>query len=136
MRLLIKIVFFISIVVIGSGFDSADQTRFRLIVFEGSDWCARCRNLEQSVLSDTTFLHQLDRNSIRIEIIDFPQRKKLSGETKEYNQAVAEKYAFDGSFPTLILTRTDTIIYRRITYSNESTAEILAQINLAKSALQ
>ena len=136
MRLLKRIVFYATIVIMGSGFEPKDQYSYSLIVFEGSDWCARCRSLEQTVLSDTSFLHQLDRNYIRIEKIDFPQRKKIAAEAKLYNQTVAEKYAFDGSFPTLILTRTDTFIYRRIKYSDETTAEILAQINSAKSELQ
>lgn len=136
MRLFNRIVLYASIVIMGSGFEPKDHFRYSLIVFEGSDWCARCRSLEQTVLSDTSFLHQLDRNFIRIEKIDFPQRKKITPEAKLYNETVAEKYAFDGSFPTLILTRNDTLIYRRIKYSDENTAEILAQINSAKSELQ
>lgn len=136
MRLLTRIFLFTSIIVFGSGFEPENQFRYMLIVFEGSDWCPRCRRLEQSVLSDTLFLHQLDRNSIRIEKIDFPQREKISAGTKQYNTSIAEKYAFDGSFPTLILTRTDTLFYRKINYSYESSAEILAQINSAKSDLQ
>ena len=136
MRLLKRIVFYATIVIMGSGFEPKDQYSYSLIVFEGSDWCARCRRLEQAVLSDTIFLQQLERNSIGIEKIDFPQREKISAEAKLYNQTVAEKYAFDGSFPTLILTRTDTFIYRKIHYSYESTDKMLALINSAKSALQ
>jgi thioredoxin-related protein len=136
MRLLIKIVFFISIVVIGSGFDKEDQSRFRLIVFEGSDWCAHCRRLEKEILNDSLFLSQLQTHSVVIERIDFPQRKKLSDTTRLYNNTIAEKYAFDGNFPTIILSRTDSFRYRKINYSNQSIAKFLAEINAVKSVLQ
>lgn len=135
MKLLIKIVFFTAIIVIGSGFDPADQIRFRLIVFEGSDWCPQCRRLEKEILNDSLFLTQLQSHSVFIERIDFPQRKKLSEPTRLYNTTIAEKYAFDGSFPTIILARTDSFRYRKIIYSNQSIANFMAEVNKVKSSL-
>lgn len=136
MRLILKIVFFTSIIAFSSGFDPADQVGFKLIVFEGSDWCPQCRRLEKEILNDSLFLTQLQTHSVFIERIDFPQRKKLSAATRNYNNSIAEKYAFDGGFPTLILTRTDSFRFHRISYSNQSKEKFLAEINSAKSDLQ
>lgn len=136
MRLLIKIIFLTSITFIGSGYAPADQTMFRLIVFEGSDWCAHCYRLEKEILNDSLFMTQIQTHSVVIERIDFPQRKKLSDKTRLYNNSIAEKYAFDGNFPTIILARTDSFSYRKINYTNQPIAKFLAEINSAKSVLQ
>lgn len=136
MKQFVKIVFFSSIIIMGSGYKPADQIGFRLIVFEGSDWCSRCLRLEKEILNDSLFLNQMQSGSIKIERIDFPQRKKLSDTTRLFNTTIAEKYAFDGSFPTIILARTDSFSYRKINYTNQSITQFLAEINTVKSALQ
>lgn len=75
----------------------------KLIVFEGSDWCVNCIQLEKNVLSDAVFIEFSQKNKIELERIDFPQRKKQAKEIKKYNAEMAEKYQFDGTFPTVIL---------------------------------
>ena len=69
-----------------------------LYVFTGSDWCADCRRLKKNVLSDSVFIASMERNKIKIEIIDFPQRIKLSPEVVKHNEAVAETFGFQGIF--------------------------------------
>ena len=102
-----------------------------LLVFEGSDWCGNCKRLKNNILQDSIFLHSLQKEQIKIELIDFPQRKKLSKETLEYNAAIAEKYDFQGIFPTLVLAGAYGDTYKIIYYNNENLAEFLALI-LAK----
>lgn len=136
MKSIYKIVVAAFLLTIGSGYNEADQFKYRLIVFEGSDWCAHCRRLEKEILNDSLFMSQMQTYSVFIERIDFPQRKKLSDTTRLYNNTIAEKYAFDGNFPTLILARTDSFSYRKINYINQPIAKFLAEINSAKSILQ
>lgn len=93
-----------------------------LYVFTGSDWCADCRRLEKNVLNDTVFKTSMETNKIAVEIIDFPQRKKLSPETKKHNELIAETYNFQGIFPTLILSQASGS-YETLQYRNEQAAE-------------
>ena len=105
-----------------------EGTKAVLYVFEGSDWCTNCARLEKNVLADASFLDQINLLDIRIERIDFPQRKNLPEEIREHNIQVAEKYAFDGIYPGLVIARTDSDRYLRIRYINETVDEMLVLI--------
>lgn len=106
-----------------------NQAVFELIVFEGSDWCTNCRRLEKQVLSDDDFKKYLDDENIKLTKIDFPQRKKLSKEQEETNKEYALKYQFVGVFPTIILSRIDTLSYRNLSYTNYTPEEFIRQID-------
>jgi thioredoxin-related protein len=85
-------------------FTSIDTSpNLKLIVFEGSDWCVNCIQLEKNVLSDAAFIEFSQKNEIEIERIDFPQRKNQDKKIERHNAEMAEKYKFDGTFPTVIL---------------------------------
>jgi thiol-disulfide isomerase/thioredoxin len=90
-----------------------------LYVFSGSDWCAGCIRLERQVLSDSSFIENMKVNQITIEKIDFPQRKKLTREVSEYNRAIAQKFNFDGAFPSLILFASERERFKLIPYQGE-----------------
>ncbi|MCC6726924.1 MAG: hypothetical protein IT258_20650 [Saprospiraceae bacterium] len=110
--------------------------KFKLLVFEGSDWCTNCWRLEKNILSDSVFISRSAEMGIEVERIDFPQRKKLSDEVRIHNESVATQYNFDGSFPTLLLARVDTFLFQKIRYSNQGTDEFLQEIAARKSALE
>ena len=93
-----------------------------LYIFIGSDWCADCKRLEKNVLSDSVFISTMKLNKIAIEIIDFPQRKKLSPDVVKHNETIAESYGFQGIFPTLVLSRSKDK-YETLQYKNEAAAE-------------
>ena len=42
----------------------------------------------------------MNQNGIEIRIVDFPQRKKLDPSILKYNQAIADKYHFEGIYPS------------------------------------
>jgi len=85
-------------------FISTDTSpNLKLIVFEGSDWCVNCIQLEKNVLSDQAFIEYSQNNEIEVERIDFPQQKRQDKETEKYNAEMAEKYKFEGTFPTVVL---------------------------------
>ena len=106
------------------------NSKATLYVFTGSDWCVDCKRLEKNVLSDPAFKTSMKHNGINVEIIDFPQRKKLSPEVIKHNEAVADAYGFKGIFPTLILSRSEKN-YQPIGYNNEP-AENFSAIILSK----
>lgn len=108
---------------------------FRLYIFEGSDWCANCLRLERQVLATSIFEQGLVKNNIRIEKVDFPQRKKLDRYTENRNDSLASVFAFDGTFPTLIISRTDTLRFERVIYGNQSATELLDEIVIKKAHL-
>jgi thiol-disulfide isomerase/thioredoxin len=104
------------------------QIKYQLVVFEGSDWCVNCRRLEKNVLSDSSFISFTIENKIEIEKVDFPQRKIQTKSEKNKNEEIAEKYQFDGSFPTLILARKDTLFYKKLNYNNQNLTQIKNEI--------
>jgi thiamine biosynthesis lipoprotein len=110
--------------------------KYDLIIFEGSDWCVNCIRLERNILSDTAFIKYLDHKKIRLLKIDFPQRKKLSREQKSYNEQIAGKYNFEGIFPTIIIARSDTLRFEKISYQNQSVQEIVAVISQKLEKIQ
>jgi thioredoxin-related protein len=113
-----------------------ESKKYNLIVFEGSDWCANCIRFEKNILDDSTFIQYLIQNNIHLLKIDFPQRKKISQEQKLTSEQMATKYNFDGSFPTIILTRSDTLFYEKIQYQNQSVDAIKAVIQHNLQVLQ
>jgi hypothetical protein len=110
--------------------------KYHLIIFEGSDWCANCIRLERNILKDTTFIKYLNHKNIKLVKVDFPQRKQLSKEQKFNNAQIAEKYNFEGVYPTIIISRTDTLFFEKIYYLNQSAEEIKAVIQHKLQILQ
>lgn len=99
---------------------------FQLIIFEGSDWCSNCRRLEKDILSKKEFQEFLRDHNVELKKIDFPQRKKLKKEIIAYNDAIATKYDFDGTFPTMLLVDVDSEAYVRLAnYVKQSPEEMM-----------
>lgn len=89
-----------------------------LYAIVGSDWCPECRRLESTVLEDSTFINTLAELEIELIIVDFPQRKKLDKTTIKRNKKIADKYGFQGVFPTLILSKNEQ--FKQLFYKNET----------------
>ena len=89
-----------------------------LLVFTGSDWCPHCRRLEKSVLGTSEF-RQYASEKLVICRADFPQRKRLPEELVRQNEALAEKYNPEGTFPTLLLFSTDQGKLAHMNYTNQ-----------------
>lgn len=113
-----------------------NRMEYELIVFEGSDWCQNCRKLEKNVISDTLFGRFLTQNNIKLIRIDFPQRKILSKVQMQSNQVLAEKFQFNGVFPTIILSRTDTFSYNKLNFKNSSAIDIMNEIKFQMKKLE
>src|SRR5215217_500909 len=83
-----------------------EKNRKILLVFTGSDWCVPCMRFEKKVLNDSIFIHFADSNLVLMNA-DFPQSKKLSEQTEEENDKLADKFNPSGSFPLIILLLPD-----------------------------
>ncbi len=111
------------LVLLLSSFSKNPNPSYKLVVFEGSDWCANCIRFEENVLSDPLFKVFLEKEDIQVERIDFPQRKKQDKATKTYNAQVADQLGFQGIFPTLVLVDLQNNTHQEIHYKNQNGAE-------------
>ena len=101
---------------------------YQLIIFEGSDWCVKCIQLEKKILSDSDFLQSLEKQHIELVKVDFPQKKNLSKDQQKSNEQLAETYQFDGQFPSIVLSRTDTLAYHKINYTEQNKEDLINDI--------
>lgn len=89
-----------------------------------------CIRFEKNVLSSTYVKYYFSEEGIEVERIDFPQKKKLEPEIKEYNARIAEEYDFKGVFPTILLVNNGTNEVIALEYHNQSPADFVSQIKL------
>ena len=104
---------------------SQEASTSRILIFEGSDWCANCLRLEKEVLSDPQFEKFRQQYTLGIERIDFPQRKKLEATVRSYNEKMAERYAFEGIFPTVLLIDDQGSLIAPIPYHKQDVFEFI-----------
>ena len=109
-------------------FKPFETPSYKLIIFEGSDWCPNCRRLDNNVLNQGDFKKFLQKHAIILEKIDFPQRKKVSPEKRKYNESVAEKYNFKGNFPEVIIVENKTGKFHSLNYANETAEKLIIKI--------
>lgn len=110
------------------GSPTSVDSKYKLIFFEGSDWCVNCIRFEKNVLSDPYVVRYMDKQDITIERIDFPQRKELEPKQQEYNAKVAEKYDFQGIFPTIILVNNSTAEVTQLEYHDQDAIAFVSQL--------
>jgi thioredoxin-related protein len=103
-----------------------EPSAFRLLVFEGSDWCANCLRLDRQVLSDQAFLTFADSAGVSVQHVDFPQRKAQAPDIQARNRSLAERYQFDGTFPTVLLLDEAGEVLARWPYVRQSASECIA----------
>ncbi len=103
-------------IVLTSFASAPSETSYRLIIFEGSDWCAGCRKLEK-VIAEPSVASFLQEESIAILRVDFPQRLKQSKQETQHNDSLAIHYGFEGVFPTLVLEGKTG--FKKFYYENE-----------------
>ena len=74
------------------------------MVFSGSDWCAPCIKLDQSILQSEAFKNESGKTWVLYRA-DFPKKKanKLSPELTKENELLAETYNKSGIFPLLLV---------------------------------
>jgi thioredoxin-related protein len=76
-----------------------------LLDFTGSDWCGWCIKMVEETLSKPEFTDYAAKNLVLVEV-DFPNKKKLSDETKKQNKELQDKFGAKG-YPTFVLVDKD-----------------------------
>jgi len=84
--------------------DAANENKNILLVFSGSDWCAPCIKLEQTIWNSEAFKADAQKSWILVKA-DFPKKKahQLTAELQKQNDALAESYNSDGNFPLVVM---------------------------------
>lgn len=79
-----------------------------LLNFSGSDWCGPCIVLRRDYLESEVFTAMAHENLVLVNA-DFPRKKKNIGtaEVVKRNEALAEQYNKEGSFPLTLLLNAD-----------------------------
>lgn len=80
------------------------ENKLILLNFSGSDWCIPCISMHRDIFDNDMFISYANQNLILVNA-DYPRKKKnqLSVEQQKVNDAIAEKYNPEGSFPLTIL---------------------------------
>lgn len=81
-----------------------EQHRLILLNFSGSDWCGPCILTRRDYLENPGFTQMADKNLVLVNA-DFPRKKKNmpTPEQVKKNEALAEIYNREGSFPLTLL---------------------------------
>jgi thioredoxin-related protein len=84
--------------------DAAQQNKYILLNFSGSDWCAPCIKLKREIFESAEFTQMAAEHLVMLKA-DFPRLKKnqLSETQTTHNEALAEKYNPEGKFPFTVL---------------------------------
>ena len=85
--------------------EKADKEhKYILLNFSGSDWCIPCMRLEKDIFGAADFQDYANDNLVLLNA-DFPRnnKNKLSKEQQKINDALADQYNPQGSFPFTIL---------------------------------
>jgi thioredoxin-related protein len=85
-----------------------------LLRFSGSDWCIPCIRMEKEIFADSAF-HSFEAAHLIPLQADFPRQKKhrLPREQEQANEALAERYNAQGSFPLTLLLDANGKVIRR-----------------------
>lgn len=79
-----------------------------LMLFEGSDWCANCIAMHNTIWDTATFRKYAKDNLVLLSV-DFPSRRsnQLSSTQQQHNDLLAEKYNSEGIFPRVVFLDSD-----------------------------
>jgi protein disulfide-isomerase len=80
---------------------AAQEHKYMLLDFTGSDWCPWCIKMDKEVFNKTQFSDFALKNLVLVKL-DFPRKATQSAAEKSQNEELAKKYGIEG-FPTYIL---------------------------------
>ena len=110
--------------------DAAQQHKYMLLDFTGSDWCPWCIKMDKEVFSQPKFSEFALKNLILVRL-DFPRRTPQSAAEKSQNEGLAQKYGIEG-FPTyLLLDSTGKEVRRQVGYLQGGTSAFINWLGLS-----
>ena len=88
--------------------EAAQNHKYILLNFCGSDWCGPCIKLKKDIFESTEFGQYANDHLVLVRA-DFPRLKKNQLDTRQtaHNEALAEKYNNQGKFPLTVLIAPD-----------------------------
>ena len=97
-----------------------------LLVFSGTDWCAPCIKLENSIWQSEEF-KTFSKDHFVLLKADFPKLKKnqLSQSQQEHNNMLAAKYNANGYFPHVVILNNQGSVIGNTGYRNVSPREYI-----------
>ena len=82
-----------------------EEGKVVLMLFSGSDWCVNCKRLDKKILSQQAFLDYVAKDYVLLQV-DFPRKRKgISSSQLKQNEALAQAYNPDGTFPKIIILK-------------------------------
>lgn len=105
-----------------------DSSKVEMYIFEGSDWCVNCKRFDKEILKSNVFQQYITDQKIVITNVDFPQKKSLDKLTKKRNEALANKFQFEGIYPSIYLKKMDGS-KQLIPYTNQNPTEFIKNLN-------
>lgn len=115
---------------------AAQQHKYILLKFSGSDWCMPCIKMEKQVFDQPVFEEYANEHLVLVNA-DFPQQKKNmpAKEVVKQNEMLAEKYNSGGSFPfTVLLNDKGEVIKTWKGYNDAITPEVF--VNQLKTVIE
>lgn len=110
--------------------EAAQEGKFILLKFSGSDWCIPCIKMEKNIFDDASFQEYASKKLILVNA-DFP-RKKANMPAKEViasNEMLAEQYNKEGHFPyTVLLDANGKVLKKWDGYKGESAQDFIKGI--------
>ena len=106
------------------------EKKLVFIDFNGSDWCAPCKQL-RSVLSSKDFADYAKANLVLVDI-DFPHQKEQSEELKKANTGLSEKYNVEAFPTTVILDADGKELKREVGFGGQKAKELIAELEKLK----
>jgi len=110
---------------------AAKENKLVLVNFSGSDWCIPCMRLRKEILESTVFENYAQEHLVLVRA-DFPRQKKnqLNAEQVKRNEALADKYNAEGTFPlTLLIDKNGKVVKKWDGMPNESAEKFVAEIS-------
>ncbi len=80
---------------------AAEEGKYVLVDFTGSDWCHWCKKLDGEVFEQKTWKEFAQENLVQVAL-DFPRKKAQTDEVKARNRQWMNEYGVRG-FPTIFL---------------------------------
>lgn len=112
---------------------ASENHEYILLNFSGSDWCSPCIRLHKEIFDSDVFKTYAGSHLVLVNA-DFPRLKKnqLTKEQTEKNEALAEEYNKQGSFPyTLLLNANGKVLKAFDGYQGIPAEEFVAQLKAA-----
>ena len=93
---------------------SKEKHEYILLNFSGSDWCSGCIKMHKEIFESTLF-QEYAKDHLVLLNADFPRSKKnsLPADIQKKNDALADKYNQEGSFPLTVLLDSDGKVIKK-----------------------